>query len=166
MRRSRRSRPDSLPRKTSRRSRRSWPSSGTRETTPSPAIRKRLLDGGHHHNAAGEAQGIFDEGFVIVTKEAKKSFLDSAVAIGKSMAAPTADGLSAEWAKVKATWEQAREGLEVVTEGPARSRARDAARGRLRRRRRRAARSSGRTRRRRARASDSSNVAQDAGLRA
>ena len=36
------------------------------------AIRKQLLDGGHHHNAAGEAQGIFDEGFVIVTKAAKK----------------------------------------------------------------------------------------------
>ena len=71
-------------------------------------IRKRLLDGGHHHNAAGEAQGIFDEGFVIVTKEAKKSFLDSAVAIGKSMAAPTAPGLTAEWAKVKATWEKLR----------------------------------------------------------
>ena len=35
------------------------------------AVRKKLLDGGHHHNAAGEAQGIFDEGFVIVTKAAK-----------------------------------------------------------------------------------------------
>ena len=41
---------------------------------------------------------------MIVTKEAKKAFLDSAVAIGKSMAAPTAAGLAAEWAKVKATW--------------------------------------------------------------
>jgi hypothetical protein len=73
-------------------------------------IRKRLLDGGHHHNAAGEAQGIFDEGFVIVTKEGKKAFLDSAVAIGKSAAAPTADGLSAEWVKVKATWEKLAKG--------------------------------------------------------
>ena len=68
------------------------------------AIRKRLLDGGHHHNAAGEAQGIYDEGFVIVTKEMKKSFLDSAVAIGKMTGSPTAAGLTAEWDKVKATW--------------------------------------------------------------
>ena len=68
------------------------------------AIRKRLLDGGHHHNAAGEEQGIFDEGFVIVTKEAKKAFLDAAVAIGKMTAGPTAAGLAAEWDKVKATW--------------------------------------------------------------
>ena len=63
-----------------------------------------LLEGGHHHNAAGEAQGIFDEGFVIVNKEMKKAFLDSAAAIGKITANPTAAGLSAEWEKVKATW--------------------------------------------------------------
>src|SRR5262249_50734944 len=47
------------------------------------AIRKRLLDGGFHHNSAGEAQGIYEEGFVIVTKELKKTFLESATAIGK-----------------------------------------------------------------------------------
>jgi hypothetical protein len=68
------------------------------------AIRKRLLDGGHHHNAAGEAQGIFDEGFVIVNKEMKKTFLESAVAIGKMAGNPTAAGLTAEWDKVKAAW--------------------------------------------------------------
>jgi hypothetical protein len=68
------------------------------------AIRKRLLDGGFHHNAAGEAQGIFDEGFVIVNKETKKALLESAVAIGKMAGAPTAAGLGAEWEKVKATW--------------------------------------------------------------
>ncbi len=27
-------------------------------------IRKRLVEGGHHHNAAGEEQGIFEEGYV------------------------------------------------------------------------------------------------------
>jgi hypothetical protein len=74
------------------------------------AVRKRLLEGGHHHNAAGEQQGIFDEGFVIVTKAAKKAFLDSAVAIGKLAGAPNAQGLTAEWAKVKATWESLAKG--------------------------------------------------------
>jgi hypothetical protein len=68
------------------------------------AIRKRLLDGGFHHNAAGEAQGLFDEGFVIVNKEMKKTFLESAVAIGKMAGNPTAAGLTAEWEKVKAAW--------------------------------------------------------------
>src|SRR5262249_52410490 len=32
-------------------------------------VRKRLLDGGHHHNAEGEAQGIFEQGYVIVKKK-------------------------------------------------------------------------------------------------
>jgi hypothetical protein len=76
------------------------------------AVRKRLLDGGHHHNATGEQQGIYDEGFVIVTKEAKKSFLDAGVAIGKQTASPTAPALSAEWAKVKATWEKLSKGAK------------------------------------------------------
>lgn len=44
-------------------------------------IRKRLLEGGHHHNAEGEAKGIFDEGFVIVTKVAKKACLDASSAM-------------------------------------------------------------------------------------
>lgn len=44
-------------------------------------IRKRLLEGGHHHNAEGEAKGIYDEGFVIVTKAAKKACLDAASAL-------------------------------------------------------------------------------------
>jgi hypothetical protein len=39
------------------------------------AVRKRLLQGGHHHNAAGEAQGIYDEGFVVVTSPTLWSLL-------------------------------------------------------------------------------------------
>jgi hypothetical protein len=39
-------------------------------------IRKRLLEGGHHHNAEGEAKGLFEPGFVIVTTAAKKQALD------------------------------------------------------------------------------------------
>jgi hypothetical protein len=38
-------------------------------------IRKRLVEGGHHHNAAGEEQGIYEEGYVLVTQEAKKGML-------------------------------------------------------------------------------------------
>ena len=44
-------------------------------------IRKRLLAGGHHHNAEGEAKGIFEEGYVLVTKDAKKACLDAAAAL-------------------------------------------------------------------------------------
>lgn len=38
-------------------------------------IRKRLIEGGHHHNAAGEEAGIFEPGYVLVTKEAKQKML-------------------------------------------------------------------------------------------
>jgi len=68
------------------------------------AVRKRLLEGGHHNNAEGEAQGIYDEGFVIVTRVAKQSFLESARAIGQLARAPKADTLEAVWTKVESTW--------------------------------------------------------------
>jgi hypothetical protein len=68
------------------------------------AVRKKLLDGGHHHNAAGEQQGIFDEGFVIVTKAAKAKLLASSRAIGQMASAPKADALDAEWKKVDAVF--------------------------------------------------------------
>jgi hypothetical protein len=70
------------------------------------AIRKRLLEGGHHHNAAGEAQGIYDEGYVIVTRDAKKTFLESSKAIAGMAASPKADALDAEWKKVQATYSE------------------------------------------------------------
>jgi hypothetical protein len=66
------------------------------------AVRKRLLEGGHHHNAAGEAQGIYDEGYVVVTKKAKTQLLESSRAIAGMAAAPKADALAAEWKKVEA----------------------------------------------------------------
>lgn len=68
------------------------------------AVRKRLLEGGHHHNAEGEKQGIYDEGYVVVTRAAKKSFLDASRAIGQMAQAPQAAALEAEWAKVQAAW--------------------------------------------------------------
>jgi hypothetical protein len=67
-------------------------------------VRKRLLDGGHHHNAAGEAQGLFDEGFVIVTRAAKQKLLESSRAIGQLSRAPNAPALEAEWKKVTAVY--------------------------------------------------------------
>jgi hypothetical protein len=66
------------------------------------AVRKKLLDGGHHHNAAGEAQGIFDAGYVIVTKAAKAKLLESSRALGQMSRAPKADAVEAEWKKVAA----------------------------------------------------------------
>jgi hypothetical protein len=38
-------------------------------------VRKRLLEGGHHYNADGEEQGIYEQGYVVVTQQAKKDLL-------------------------------------------------------------------------------------------
>lgn len=67
------------------------------------AVRKRLLEGGHHHNAAGESQGLYDEGYVIVTRAAKAKLLASSRAIAAMAAAPKADALKAEWKTVEET---------------------------------------------------------------
>jgi hypothetical protein len=77
------------------------------------AIRKRLIEAGHHHNAAGEQQGIYDEGFVIVTKKAKKALLDSANAIGKLAKSKDAAKLEAEWKKVESTFESLHAGVQM-----------------------------------------------------
>jgi hypothetical protein len=58
-------------------------------------IRKRLLEGGHHHNAEGETQGLYDPGFVVVTKKAKASVL----------AAVSALRISQDPASRKAAWD-------------------------------------------------------------
>ena len=79
---------------------------GTEGDSAVAAVRKRLVEGGHHHNARGEAQGIYDEGFVIVTRTAKKSFLDASKAIGQLARAPEAQALEAEWKRVQATWSE------------------------------------------------------------
>jgi hypothetical protein len=69
------------------------------------AVRKRLIEGGHHHHADGEAKGIYDEGFVVVTRVAKQAFLESARAFGTMSKAPKAEALEAEWKKVQATYD-------------------------------------------------------------
>lgn len=65
------------------------------------AVRKRLLEGGHHHNAAGETQGVYDEGYVVVTRAAKAKLLVSSRAIAEMAVGPKADALNAEWRKVE-----------------------------------------------------------------
>lgn len=47
-------------------------------------IRKRLVEGGHHHNAEGESKGIFEPGYVVVTKEAKTKVLAASAAYSKA----------------------------------------------------------------------------------
>jgi hypothetical protein len=74
---------------------------GTEGDNAVGAVRKRLLEGGHHHNAAGEAQGIYDEGYVVVTRKAKAKLLASSRAIAGMAAAPEAAGLKAEFEKAK-----------------------------------------------------------------
>lgn len=68
------------------------------------AVRKRLIQGGHHHNAAGEAQGIFDEGFVVVTKAAKQKLLEASRGIAQAARDPKAASLEAEWKKAQAVY--------------------------------------------------------------
>ena len=65
------------------------------------AIRKRLVEQGHHHHAAGEQQGKYDPGFVIVTRDVKKALLDSAKRIAQMAGSANAAGLKAEWEKVE-----------------------------------------------------------------
>ena len=77
---------------------------GTEGDNAVAGVRKRLLEGGHHHNAAGAAQGIFDEGYVVVTKVAKQAFLESSKAIAMLAREPKADALEAAWKKVEAAW--------------------------------------------------------------
>jgi hypothetical protein len=77
---------------------------GTEGDNSVGAVRKRLIEGGQHHNAAGEAQGIYDEGFVIVTKAAKQKFLDSSKRIAQMAAAPKAAALDEEWKAVETAY--------------------------------------------------------------
>ena len=74
------------------------------------AIRKRLLEGGHHHNAAGEQQGAYDPGFVIVTKDMKKALLDASKRIGQMAKSADAAGLTAEWGKVEKEFQSLHKG--------------------------------------------------------
>ena len=73
---------------------------GTEGDAAVAAVRKRLIDGGHHHHADDGETGEYDEGFVIVTRKAKKAFLDAAKNVGRLAAKPDAAALEAAWASV------------------------------------------------------------------
>jgi hypothetical protein len=51
-------------------------------------IRKRLVEGGHHHNAEGEEKGVYEAGFVIVTKAAKQKAMTASAALLAAKADP------------------------------------------------------------------------------
>jgi len=74
------------------------------------AVRKRLLEGGHHHHSSGEAQGIYEEGYVIVTRAAKKVFLDAGKQIGRLAQSPDKAALQAQWEVVSKTFAELTEG--------------------------------------------------------
>ena len=65
---------------------------GTEGDNAVAGVRKRLLQGGHHANAEGEKQGIYDEGYVVVTKAAKQAFLDSSKALAMLAREPQGRG--------------------------------------------------------------------------
>lgn len=67
-------------------------------------IRKRLVEGGHHHNALGESQGIYDPGFVVVTKEAKRQLLQASREIAQLSNSPDAQALTKTWENVQKIW--------------------------------------------------------------
>ncbi len=79
---------------------------GTEGDAAVAAVRKRLVEGGHHHHhhADGEAKGEYDTGYVVVTRAAKKAFLEASRAIGQTAGAPKAETLEAEWKKVQSTY--------------------------------------------------------------
>jgi hypothetical protein len=77
---------------------------GTEGDNAVAGVRKRLLEGGHHANSGGEAQGVYDPGYVVVTKAAKQAFLNSSRALAMLARDPKADALEAEWKKVEAAW--------------------------------------------------------------
>ena len=69
-------------------------------------IRKRLLEGGHHHNAEGEEKGVFEPGYVIVTKAAKVKALAASQALqaatddaGRKAALDQFDGTANQFCK-------------------------------------------------------------------
>lgn len=44
-------------------------------------VRKRLLEGGHHFHATGEKEGVYEPGYVVVTRDAKRDILAASTAL-------------------------------------------------------------------------------------
>ena len=58
-------------------------------------VRKKLLEGGHHFNAAGEEAGVYEDGYVIVTREAKAAILDPALTVTQPALVTACTGMDA-----------------------------------------------------------------------
>ena len=71
-------------------------------------VRKRLLEGGHHHNAEGEAKGIYEEGYVIVTKDGKSKMLSASSKLLMCTDQPSRQAAWDEFDKVAVTFVPAR----------------------------------------------------------
>ena len=92
------------PRPPPRRSRRSPPtrrSSGPRATTPSARCASGCSRAATTTTPPARRRGIYEEGYVVVTRKAKTQLLESSRAIAGMAAAPKADALAAEWKKVE-----------------------------------------------------------------
>lgn len=66
-------------------------------------IRKRLVEGGHHHNADDGAEGKYETGFVVVTRKAKKRLLEISAEMRQ---AKTEEAAKAVWSDFDATVEK------------------------------------------------------------
>ena len=66
-------------------------------------VRKRLVEGGHHHHADAEAEGIYEPGYVVVTREAKAQGLALSA---KMRGAGDATAAKAVWAEFEALAER------------------------------------------------------------
>jgi hypothetical protein len=62
-------------------------------------VRKRLVEGGHHHNAEAERRGMYDTGFVVVTREAKQEIMAAATTVRQTS---SADERDAAWGRFQA----------------------------------------------------------------
>jgi hypothetical protein len=59
-------------------------------------VRKRLLKGGHHHHSDAEAEGEFEPGYVIVSRQDKKEVLAASAELRQ---AKTDEARAAAWMK-------------------------------------------------------------------
>ncbi|MCA9264987.1 MAG: hypothetical protein KDA60_14105 [Planctomycetales bacterium] len=77
---------------------------GTEGDNAVAGIRKRLIEGGHHHNAEGESKGIYDPGFVVVTREAKQKLLEASRELAQLSRDPQEEAVLRVWQKVQTVW--------------------------------------------------------------
>jgi hypothetical protein len=63
-------------------------------------VRKRLVEGGHHHNAAGEQMGVYEPGYVVVTRTAKQAALQASANLRKATTDAERQAAWGEFARV------------------------------------------------------------------